>query len=268
MTSQRFLPSLAQLPRPLFARAEELAAGSFTAPHAHPWVQFSYAAQGVLEIRTEQGNFVAPPKRAVWIPKDLAHEVRTVAKALMRSLYIAPEALPFAVARCKVVEVSPLARELILAFSRFPPDYDAKGAQGRLGRVLVDVLGGLPEVALSLPLPRDARLTGLCAAWLAKPETGCSQAGLADKAHLSGRTLSRLFRRETGLSVRQWCLRARLLSALPALERGESVTAVALDAGYASTSAFIAAFKAQLGSTPGEFFKQPQPSVDSEAKPG
>jgi AraC-like DNA-binding protein len=38
------------------------------------------------------------------------------------------------------------------------------------------------------------------------------------------------------------------------LERGKSVTAVALDSGYDSVSAFIAAFRKMFGRTPGGFF--------------
>lgn len=47
----------------------------------------------------------------------------------------------------------------------------------------------------------------------------------------------------------------RLLSALPALSRGERVTDVALACGYESLSAFIAAFGKQFGLSPGEFLQ-------------
>jgi len=38
---------------------------------------------------------------------------------------------------------------------------------------------------------------------------------------------------------------------------GAAVTHVALEVGYATPSAFIAAFKAELGTTPGRYFAQP-----------
>ena len=57
------------------------------------------------------------------------------------------------------------------------------------------------------------------------------------------------------MTFRTWRQRMRLVSALPALERGERVTDVALACGYDSTSAFIAAFRQQFGATPGEFFR-------------
>ncbi|SDK62188.1 Helix-turn-helix domain-containing protein, partial [Pseudomonas delhiensis] len=46
------------------------------------------------------------------------------------------------------------------------------------------------------------------------------------------------------------------LGSLGVLEEGASVTAAALDCGYDSTSAYIAAFKGLFGFTPGELFKQ------------
>ncbi|MNR08264.1 HTH-type transcriptional regulator ChbR [compost metagenome] len=71
----------------------------------------------------------------------------------------------------------------------------------------------------------------------------------------SEKTLTRAFQRETGLSFRQWRQRLRLLAALQPLERGASVTEVALASGYESPSAFIAAFKGLFGVTPGELFR-------------
>jgi AraC-like DNA-binding protein len=41
--------------------------------------------------------------------------------------------------------------------------------------------------------------------------------------------------------------------ALTGLELGKSVTAAAMDSGYDSISAFIAAFRRLFGRTPGEF---------------
>jgi len=258
MTGQRAIPSLASLPRPVYSRAESLSAGSWTVPHTHQWVQFTYAVSGVLQVRTQEGSYVAPPHRALWLPAGLAHHVTTGGPAEQRSLYVDPATLnavsPGAADRCRVVEVTALARELVLAFCRFPVEYDELGAQGRLVAVLLDELVTLPDAGLSLPLPRDPRLAGVCDAILSDPGTDHSLPRSADQAGMSTRTLTRLFKIETGFSLRQWRQRARMLAALPDLERGRGVTAVALDMGYDSTSAFIAAFRQTMGCTPGDFF--------------
>ena len=59
--------------------------------------------------------------------------------------------------------------------------------------------------------------------------------------------------RRSGMSFGEWRRRCRLLEAMRLLARGSSVTDVALESGYASTSAFVGAFKALFGVTPGQY---------------
>jgi AraC-like DNA-binding protein len=79
-------------------------------------------------------------------------------------------------------------------------------------------------------------------------------AGVAKHAGASARTLERLFRSETGLSFGAWRQRARLIRSLQLLADGESVTRTAIAVGYESTSAFVAAFRRTIGTTPGQYF--------------
>lgn len=253
---QRQIPTLASLPRPLYARAESLNAGSWTPRHRHDWVQFSYAISGVLGVHTAEGSFFAPPQWGVWIPAGLEHEVVTSMRAEMRSLYVRREDCQWAPLRCRVLEVTPLARELIKSFCLLPAEYPEEGgSEGRLVQVLLDQLAGLPEVGFSLPLPRHSRLLDLCNELIENPEQGVTLGQWAGRLGMSEKTLMRLFQRETGLSFRGWRQRARLLSSLGTLEAGDSVTRAALSCGYDSTSAFIAAFKGLFGYTPGELFR-------------
>ncbi len=252
----REIPPLERLPRPVHARSETLGAGSWTKPHSHPWAQFTYASEGILEVRTQAGSHIVPPQRAVWVPPGMVHEVLTGGPAEMRSLYIDADAAPWvAGSACRVLEVTPLARELAIAAASLPPDYPLGGPEGRLVAVLLDQIEGLPEAGFSLPFPGDERLAAICSHLRKHPDDKRDMEELAREAGMSGRTMARLFERETGLGFREWRLRLRLLLSLSALERGEKVTAVALDSGYESAPAFIAAFKRQFGRTPGDFFR-------------
>jgi AraC-like DNA-binding protein len=178
-------------------------------------------------------------------------------RAEMRSLYVRREDCEWAAGRCRVLEVTPLARELIKSFCLLPVEYPLGDSQeARLVSVLLDQLANLPEVGFSLPLPRHQRLLGLCNELIESPEHHVTLQEWAEQLGMSEKTLMRLFQRETGLSFRGWRQRARLLSSLTFLEDGDSVTNAALSCGYDSTSAFIAAFKNLFGFTPGELFKQ------------
>lgn len=263
---ERFLPDMNALPRPVFARVEALAQPSFVRAHAHPWVQLSYATRGVLGVRTRLGSYLAPPQRAIWIPPGLEHSVVSTERTQMRSLYLRPEAAPWGElwhgSECRVLAVTPLVRELIRTVTRLPVDYDEEGPAGRLVAVLLDQISGLEPVRFALPLPMDERLQRLSAELELKPDDQRSLTELASLAGLSARTMTRLFLRDTGLSFRAWRRRLRLLKSLSGLEAGHSVTKVALDCGYAATSAFSAAFRKEFGLTPREAVHgPPQPET-------
>lgn len=247
----RPIPQLSNLPRPLYARVESLARPAATDWHSHPWAQLSYATQGVLSVHTQTGRFLAPPQRAILVPPDLPHAVLSSPRTEMRSLYMEPHVVEWVEEHCMVLEITPLLRELISAFGQVPAEYALDGADARLVDVLLDQLRVAPRTGLFLPWPSDPRLQTACEQLYQSPERSVSLQHWSRELGISEKTLSRIFLRETGIGFRAWYQRLRLLHALPLLDQGHSVTDVALACGYDSTSAFIAAFRQQLGMTPG-----------------
>ena len=78
---------------------------------------------------------------------------------------------------------------------------------------------------------------------------------------MSERTLSRLFKKETGMTYSQWKNRLYLMLSFRALLEGTSVTNIAYDLGYESSSSFIYQFKKTLGVTPKVFLKNQLQSI-------
>jgi AraC-like DNA-binding protein len=98
--------------------------------HSHPWVQLLYASGGVMRVRTELGVWIIPPRRALLIAPGVLHELTMLSDVNMRALYIDADAAGSLVDDCRVLEVSSLLRELILALALEPVDYppDGRGA--------------------------------------------------------------------------------------------------------------------------------------------
>lgn len=89
------------------------------------------------------------------------------------------------------------------------------------------------------------------AALTADPSLGHELTEWAARLHVSPRTLARGFRRTFGLTWTQWRTQHRLHAARVLLE-SHSVTQVAHQVGYTSTSAFVQAFRREFDTTPGD----------------
>jgi len=223
--------------------------------HAKPWHQLAYASSGVLSVHTSQGAWVVPPQRAVWIPAGILHRVEVSARASVRTLFFAPRIARGMPSSCQAVQVSPLLRELILRAVALGLLREGVPAQARLARVILDQFEALPVAALQLPMPHDPRARRAAERLIREPMELESLEGAARAAGASKRTLERLFLRETQMTLGRWRQRSRLIEALRLLAAAQPVTRVALDVGYQSPSAFVSAFRRQMGTTPGRYFR-------------
>jgi AraC-like DNA-binding protein len=221
--------------------------------HTHPWAQLVYAASGVMQVSTPDAAWLVPPTRAIWVPGGVAHEIRMRGTVAMRTLYLAPAGPPETLRGCRALEVAPLLREVILHVVRLGMLEVGNPAHDRLEGLLVDLLAAGETAPLELPLPSDARARAFAERLLAEPGGTATLAALAHHSGASLRTLQRLFLAETGLALETWRGRARMQQAVVALSKGVSVTETALEAGYQSASAFIAAFKRTFGTTPARY---------------
>lgn len=256
---------------PIVALAQQYRHGAVVAPHRHRRAQLLFAVTGTMRVTTPDGAWIVPPLRAVWIPPGIEHGWLVSGTVSLRTLFIVPGAAPFMPAEhCRVVEVSNLLRALILAAQEEAME-DWQNPRTILIRDLIlDELSRAAEVPLRLPLPRDPRLLPLCRALLADPGCPDTLEGWAGRTGASGKTLARLFLRETGLSFGQWRQQARLAEAVARLSLGEPVAAVARAVGYDGASAFSAMFRRVLGCSPRGYFTEgtaaPLPSQKESQK--
>ncbi|MGK5047167.1 AraC family transcriptional regulator [Janthinobacterium sp. GB4P2] len=247
-----------EVPRAAIATARDHAPGTIFPSHGHARGQFAYAARGVISVHTPHGNWLVPPQRACWVPARLFHGMRMHGAVTMHNVFI-DEA---AIARmglppdCQVLDASPLLRQLLAEAVSVEALYAEASRAGRLMALLLDEIAAARPLPLSAPLPHDARLARLCMELLRQPSLDSNLDAMAAQAGMSRRTFTRQFRAQTGLAFAQWRQQACLLAAITRLAEGQAVTRVALDLGYASPSAFTAAFRRVLGQAPSAYLSQ------------
>jgi AraC-like DNA-binding protein len=123
-----------------------------------------------------------------------------------------------------------------------------------MAQLIFAELGHHDVAPFDLPLPSGALTRRVAASLVDHPAIHEKTTVIARRFGVSARTLERRFLNETGLTFGRWHRHARMLAALRALASGASVKQVALSSGYSEPSAFIAAFKAAFGRTPGWYF--------------
>jgi AraC-like DNA-binding protein len=230
----------------------DLAADGGFDRHDHPHHQLAHAASGTLVMVVDATAWVLPPSRALWVPAGIRHSVATDGATRMRSIYFAPERCPLDWDRPTVVDASGLLGELVARLA--DPQLEG-GERDRAEAVLWDLMAPAPAAALSLRMPADERARRVADGILADVTDGRTLAAWGREVGASARTLARLFAAETGLTFARWRTHARLAAALRLLAAGESVGAVAHRVGYGTPSAFVAAFRRGLGTTPARAFR-------------
>lgn len=248
------VPTIEALSAPVFVRVQDMLPGYRFPGHAHPWHQLIYAISGSLVVEAANQRVVCGPEQAVWIPTGIAHEVASRYGAQFRSLYVRASPRLRMAPRHAVLQVPPLLRELIRE-AAWLGEHDAAGAgerayTQRVHRLILDQLPRLERLQASLPWPHTPMLRKLCEAIDRAPADAEDIVVWGARLGTSGRTLTRRFQSELGMSFREWKRRLRLFKSMELLGAGMSVTATALELGYGSPSAFSFMFAREMGYSP------------------
>jgi AraC-like DNA-binding protein len=223
--------------------------------HEHDWAQLIYPAHGVLVVEAANTQWVVPPLRCLWIPAGIRHRVETIGDVGMRTVYLRPERTGDLATTLRVLDVSPLMRELLIEIVRLGALRIENDDHRSLECLILAQARNATPLGLVLTLPVDprARIVAdrVCHALRAGGEDHQTLAEFTRGSGASPRTAERL--RETGMSFGRWRQQARLQFAVRRLGEGADVTTVALECGYQSVSAFVTMFRRSLGSTPGQY---------------
>ena len=223
--------------------------------HVHDQAQLTFVASGMAQLRTGGGVWLLPPQLAAWVPPGVSHRLDIMTDAELLLVLWSPAALRAAKPegfpeRDFVSSVSPLLRSLLDALA----ETDMSSARGKIMlRLILHELRTIEQAPTFLPMPASQIGLRVAEIALADHRNDLPLETLASRAATSVRTASRRFPEETGMTLKAWRQRARILRAVPELGQGKPISQVARETGFASTAAFSYAFRQVMSQTPSEF---------------
>ncbi|MEU4422100.1 helix-turn-helix transcriptional regulator [Actinoplanes sp. NPDC024001] len=206
--------------------------------------QLYWAPTGMLAARHgNQTEFIGPAE-VFWAHRAVTHEVRADGGVLFR-VFLREIPAGLVGLAAGAAALTPEAAGLIQRLAGHSCD-EAEAAHAR-----VRIMAGLTASAGTGGLGAGGGYAAAVARALTRdPADATSLGEWADRLHVSAKTLQRDFEREYGMAYTRWRTMLRLKASRVLLDR-HPVTEVAHLVGYASPSAFVAAFAREYGCTPG-----------------
>jgi len=223
--------------------------------HSHPRAQLIYSSCGTMRVTVENHVWLVSSRQAIWVPSMYEHHVTFLKNNHIRNLFIDPSVLSNLPNTCFALDVSPFLRELILKIVNIGDDYQMDSLEGRIIQVTLDELTMIKSTNCFLPISNEPRLKKVMDILINNPS---DKRGIEEFASLScttSRTLSRLFIKEVGMTFVNWRKQIRIMEAIEKLEKGISISQIALELGYNNTSSFIEVFRKELGVSPTNYLK-------------
>jgi AraC-like DNA-binding protein len=226
--------------------------GHRTPWHQHPSGQFYWLQRGILIIEMADVQWTVTPGTFGWFPGESRHCAQVPGEVAGKSLYLDAEHAKHFPMQAGIYSANPFVDGLLERACPGGQALSSEYLQSLLIVLGVEIARTSP-LPLRLMLPIDRRARNVADVLLAQPDALQDQAELAQQWGMSVRTLSRLFREQTGLSFSQWRQQAKVVTSLQWVQAGLPISDIATRSGYSNISAYIEAFKGRFGVTPGQF---------------
>lgn len=245
-----------QLKYPIFAYAKDYDHGYFEDFHQHDRIQLLHTLSGVIHVKTDEGIWVIPPSKGIWIPENKVHAISIHGQVKARGIFVQPYARADFITECAVVAIPKLLSELINEAVNIKDEIIPHTRNERLLELILDELRILEELPFQLPEPKSILLKEIVIFLKSDFSKGTDLDEISRNFHISPKKVSRLFLKETNMTFSTWYKQAKLLQALTELELKKSILNIALELGYESPSSFSYMFKREMGVSPTEYLKR------------
>ncbi|MFP3831402.1 helix-turn-helix domain-containing protein [Chryseobacterium sp. SIMBA_028] len=227
--------------------------------HQHKKGQLVYVESGFQYITIEEKIYLLPQNHAVWIPSNVIHKTNSHSEKIKLMIMFADTDTknPF-YDEVNVFSVPPVLREMIKYAERWSQLLKKDQDETIFLKALFNELPHFVEHSLKLHicLPKDKRLTKIIEHLHNHYNREVAIENLGEMALLSSRTLERIFKKETGLTLSKYQQMLRIIKSLELLSSGTlTISEIAYEVGYKSIQSYTRSFLSVMQFRPTDFIK-------------
>ncbi|NIF05190.1 AraC family transcriptional regulator [Chryseobacterium sp. Tr-659] len=227
--------------------------------HHHRKGQLVYVESGFQYITIEERIYLLPQNHAVWIPPNAVHKTNSHSEKIKLMIMFADVDIktPF-YHQVHIFSVPPVLKEMIKYSERWSKQMVADHSENLFLEALFNELPRFVEhsLVLHICLPKDKRLVSVIEYLHNHYHNDIAMEDLSEAALLSSRTLERIFKKETGLTLTKYQQMLRIIKSLEFLSSGQlTISETAYKVGYKSIQAYTRSFQSMMQFRPTDFIK-------------
>ncbi|MGC5745282.1 AraC family transcriptional regulator [Chryseobacterium sp. NFX27] len=214
--------------------------------HAHQRSQLTFVEEGYQYFHIDQKIYLVPQYHVIWIPSGKAHRITSEAQTVNLMVFLFKTVFEDDFYKnVHVFAVPAVLKEMLLYASKWNQLIEGDEEQDLFFKA---ILKSLPNFCrensyLEIPVPSDARLIPVCTAINSNFKYSLNTDELAEKAQMSVRSLQRIFKNETGITLQKYLQLVRILKSIELIDTGQyTLSQIAYRVGYQSLSAFTSSY--------------------------
>ncbi len=223
-------------------------------PHTHEHYQLTYVEEGYQYFHIDQKVYFVPQNHVILIPSSTLHRTTSDSKSVILKVVlfrIVPTDVFYH--QVQVFSAPRVLKEMLLYSAKWNKKTEEDLEQTIF---LHAILNSLPHFYqendwLQIPIPRDTRLSTISQYINKNYKYNLSTDELAEIAKMSTRTLQRVFKQETGITIKKYVQLIRILKSIELIDDNQyTLSEIAYRVGYKSLSAFTNSYATIMKSTP------------------
>lgn len=225
--------------------------------HSHSKGQLIYVEKGFQYLTVEEKIYLLPQNYAAWIPSNVQHKTNSHSKKIkLMVLFFDVNTPDLFYQQVNIFSVPPVLKEMIKYAEKWSKNPAINTDEGLFLRAIYNELPHFiaRSIKLHISLPEDKRLTEAIRYLNSHYAEDLKMNELSNIASLSLRSIERIFKQETGLTLRKYQQILRIIKSLELLSTNEwTISEIAFQTGYKSLQAYTNSFQSVMQYRPSDF---------------